>query len=241
MPYPHAALVQTWRALRTSAEALGEGERTRTIDVPGDVQGLVEDAEPDLCLLGTVDGAFEKALMSWWAEESVSASRGDQAIIPTPGRDLSRGDLHRLTEADTDVEGILATRLGVDTLRLLPVWRRDGAFHLHPHGTARLPEAPPAGARPSPAAVRTVMEHSIPVRPAGWQEAVAVDPPDWFADHPTLGNVLVVPFRDAVEPTVIPGVGDSAGYWPSTMPQRHRVAFSPDYGLFTAPLSSSPR
>ncbi|GAA1989747.1 hypothetical protein GCM10009799_14380 [Nocardiopsis rhodophaea] len=236
LPYPHAALLQTWHTILEDAHSSGERQWRRTLRVPDDVQDLVERAEPELSLLEEAEGVFAEALMSWWAEEDVAASRGDQMTVPIPGSGLSRPDLHRLTEADRDVDDVLTTRLGADSLRLLPVWIRDGAFHLAPQGEDPLPGAPAPGKRPSPQAVRTVIDHSIPVRRApGWQEAVAAQAPAWFAEHPRLADVFVVPFGDTVEHSVIPGADAAPGYLPRTRAPRHTVAFSPDYGLFTAP------
>src|SRR5690606_34129139 len=95
-PYPHAALLQTWRTLLDGAVREGTRRWSRAVDVPHDVQELVEDAEPGLHLLGAEgDEVFEEALMSWWAEEGVAAGRGDQAVVPSPGPNLARADLHR--------------------------------------------------------------------------------------------------------------------------------------------------
>jgi CRISPR-associated endonuclease/helicase Cas3 len=231
LPYPHAELIRTWALLNGD-----EGGGSRTIRVPHDVQGLVDEAAQDPSWIGSDNEVLAEAAMSCWAEESVRTSLGEQVAIPSP-ESIYLKDMYRLTESERDVEQILATRLGATTRRILPVWRDGDELFLAADRSVGMPGPPPNSKnkkkrKPTHAAVRTVLRRTIPVREAPWQEAVSISRPRWFDDHPLLADVWIVPFRDEATYQPVPELEGLRGHALERPDDGFRVMVSDDMGLF---------
>lgn len=231
LPYPHAELIRTWSLLEEAPDDGG-----RTIRVPHDVQGLVDQAAQDPSWLMSDNEPLAEAAMSCWVEESVQTSLGEQRVIPAPDS-VSVKDLYRLTQASEEVEHILETRLGALTCRVLPVWRHEGAWFLDADHRVPMPE-PHAGSnskkkrKPSHADVRTVMRRTIPVRDSPWQESATIDSPDWFDGHPLLSDIRLVPFSSEDTYRPVPELEGLHGYPPEHRHDHYKVMLSDDMGLF---------
>jgi CRISPR-associated endonuclease/helicase Cas3 len=129
------------------------------IRIPHDMQRLVDAVYSDRRLIDGILDAVTKRLGTEIAHEQLA----DNASIEAP---WMLSSLYELTERDIDPE-LLATRLGADSVRVLPVFTDDaGQRWLDTSCQNALPEAGPA--LPARAECRTIIEHTIPVRGGPW-------------------------------------------------------------------------
>ncbi|WP_370064433.1 CRISPR-associated helicase Cas3' [Streptacidiphilus sp. MAP5-3] len=177
---------------------------TGPIAIPGDVTQLIEEV---------YGAAFEQAILqaddSWrLATEQAMSAVADMAMIPPPQRVK---DLHPLTDL-TDPD-LASTRLGADTIRVLPVHPTpDGLVY----NTATGPE--PLPARPDRDQTRSIIASTIQVH-ADWTRGRGPDtnPPTPWANTPALRDIALTPHGPANTP------------W--TAPSGHRIHLHPDDGL----------
>ncbi|MFF5030143.1 CRISPR-associated helicase Cas3' [Streptomyces collinus] len=151
--------------------------------IPAHVQGLVDQvyAADWTTTAGTNDLATEQAMRAL----------ADTATIPTPTRPIR--DLHPLTTIDD--EDLLVTRLGADSIRVLPVWTDT-------HGRPWLDRQ--ARHRPLPthidprdtATIRNLMAHTVQVDHR-WLQGRGPDTstPTTWRDIGALRDVLLLPQR----------------------------------------------
>ncbi|WP_432063420.1 CRISPR-associated helicase Cas3' [Streptomyces sp. S1] len=124
------ALLRRTRDLLTS-------RKDTPIDVPGHIATMIETVYADLNELA--DQALTDDQQRA-AREAADTATGDARTIPTPA---TVTDLYPLTTYDGD-EDDLVTRLGADSLRLLPTYTTpDGQTYLDPACTRPLPTPPP--------------------------------------------------------------------------------------------------
>ncbi|MEU9126096.1 CRISPR-associated helicase Cas3' [Streptomyces sp. NPDC048506] len=175
--YPETLLARTLTALQALP--------ANTCNIPGDVQHLVDSVYADdwTTTAGTDHIATEQAM----------ATLADQATIPTP--DIVR-DLHPLTTIDD--EHLLVTRLGADSVRILPVFTdADGTPYLDRCARHRpLPLTVKPGDK---AAIRDLINRTIQVD-YRWLQGRTPDTntPTGWADVGALCDVLLLPQRATV-------------------------------------------
>lgn len=193
----HWATLDSAYLLHATA-ALLKTPNPRTITLPDEVQDLVEQIH------GT---PTSEALQAWGLEQAWSAHEAAAGaeehlsaaqFIPPHHRVSSLADQHRqpLTTARA------ATRLGAMPQRVLPCYR-TAAGHLALEGDGRLPL--PAGEHLRPAAIRQILERTLPV-PAAWVDHLPPDqlpiPDSWLA-HPLLADLVLLIHSTAAPDTPV--------------------------------------
>lgn len=173
---------------------------TRPVSVPGEVQALVEEVHGDRPDRFDWEHPEQSAAWSAYAGERLAhRTAGSAVVIPQARRVKGLRGLHHLDGTEDEWEA--ATRLGADSVRLLCVYEhRDGAVTLDTAGTDPWP-VPAAGGQMGIDDVRHVMGKTIPVRGDWFQgEEEAHPPPAAWADHPMLGDLVVLtqPVRDGL-------------------------------------------
>ncbi len=187
------AVPAEWRSvepaflLHATAALLQAKNHDLQMDVPGDVQDLVEQvhgehspfADETAALRRLLAGHLERTI----AEEHLSAVH----LIPPHDRVSALADLHRqyLTAAQA------ATRLGTLPRRLLPCYLTTGGdLTLDRAGTQPLPDYKRLSARQ----IHQVLQHTVPV-PAAWvtRRGPQHRPPASWAQHPLLADLILLP------------------------------------------------
>jgi CRISPR-associated endonuclease/helicase Cas3 len=177
--------------LSTTSHLLTEREG-RPVAVPQDVQELVEAVHGER----TDRYNWESPAMSeQWAayagKTAAERSVGRSLVIPSARKVTGLNGLHH--QKGTEDEWQAATRLGVDSVRLLCVYDHgEDNLTFDAEGEQPLPK-PDVKRRLAVADVRTIMSRTIPVS-AGWfrEEHEHHQPPDEWAEHPMLGDLLVL-------------------------------------------------
>ncbi|MFJ8719464.1 HD domain-containing protein [Streptomyces violaceus] len=173
--------------LHATAALLEARNRDLKLDVPGDVQDLVEQVHgehsPFADETATLRRLLAGHLQRTMAEEHLSAVH----LIPPHERVSALADLHRqyLTA------GQAATRLGTPPRRLLPCYlTAAGERALDRAGTQPLPDQK----HPSPRQVRRILQHTVPV-PAAWvaRRGPQHRPPASWDQHPLLADLVLLP------------------------------------------------
>lgn len=186
-------LPKTWlsvhdRALleRTSATLVGVDR----IHIPDDVQGLVERVYDTDFAKGTSD-----AEMEWLAEEGVREQLAKMVAVRAPD---SLSALHELSHVDGITEDLIATRLGVDSVRVLCCYLdASGERYLDPGRSRPLPESGSGReGRFRSEETRALIERTIPVRAGKWtsRRGPVTEPPLAWRDNPWLKNIVLIPF-----------------------------------------------
>lgn len=190
MIYPLSHLLRTAHLLGTHP----------TINVPGDVQRLVDTVYP--ADWGN-DAALIEPDLEYRAKSSAQAGLAAVVSMPAPANLLG---LHELTADVSD--RALATRLGADSERVLFCWDDGtGALWLNPECSIPVP-LHPQGLRFGAVEIRHVMDHTVAVPVRDWvralREASDAHPVDW-GQTPWLQDVLLSPLRQGS------GTGPSTG------------------------------
>ena len=154
-----------------------------TINIPEDIQPLV-DKVYGLEYAGPDDWARH-------ADDATRTAKAGLAAIPAP-RDVR--DLHLLTNTTLTPDQI-TTRLGLDSIRILPTYTTpDGHHWLHPTNHTPKTALPQHIDPDDKATIRRLMHASIPIN-AAWlkDRASATDPPSPWADIPVLRDLALLP------------------------------------------------
>jgi CRISPR-associated endonuclease/helicase Cas3 len=167
--------------LRAAAALVGD---ERTVAVPNGVAELVEAAdrfsEPG-------DAAWERAATARAVSVDVDTAAAATVRIPSPDRVADLADLTSLADPDGLVAG---TRLGVTSVRILPVWPTTGGFSAFGEHGEPLPEHAPVGEQ-----ARSLFDETILVPDYGrsWLRDLPEAPGEW--KHTPLGEIrlLVMP------------------------------------------------
>jgi CRISPR-associated endonuclease/helicase Cas3 len=169
--YPEYELLATRRVLSDYGPDL---------DVPGDVDRLVQRVHDSG--LPPIDG---DAADAWRAQHATTARhRALAGYVSTPPPHLV-DDLARVTRPNVDDVDV-ATRLGVDTTRLIPQYRDDdGGLWLDPAHTVAFPTT-----RPRPHHIPALINASL-LCPASWAQDLPVPPARW--GHPLLRTARILP------------------------------------------------
>ncbi|MDH6120956.1 CRISPR-associated endonuclease/helicase Cas3 [Kitasatospora sp. GAS204A] len=170
----------------------------RSIEVPGDVQDLVDAVYADDFSTHLADAAERDRLARMDAERLAAAAAEGQlakmAAIPAP-QDVA-GDLSALSTSDPGItEELLTTRLGADTGRAVCVYvQADGSRTLDAAGTTPLPAA--SGRAPARRDVALVMRHTVPL-PGRWLlgRTAEHDVPSSWDKRPLLAELVLLPMR----------------------------------------------
>ncbi|MBV6695726.1 CRISPR-associated helicase Cas3' [Kitasatospora aureofaciens] len=170
-----------WEAIYSTAvvratRELLEGRRV--ITEPDDVQPLLEALEDRLG-----DGSSDEDVLSHLEGEQAMADAARPVVIPHP-RELV--DLFDLTDlSGTDEEA--ATRYRLDSIQILPLWRRLEGLSLEPDSFLPLPARLPHDLEP-------VRERLVSTRHATWQKHLGADaqPPAGWAGDKRLGPLVLL-------------------------------------------------
>jgi CRISPR-associated endonuclease/helicase Cas3 len=205
VPQQWGAVYAEFLLMETSKVLKRQGERP--VCVPGDVQALVEEVHGDCPDRFDWEHPEQSAAWSAYAGERLAhRAAGSAVVIPQARRVKGLRGLHHLD--GTEDEWQAATRLGADSIRLLCVYEHpDGTVTLDAGGGDPLP-APAADGRMAIDAVRHLMGKTIPVRGDWFRgEEEAHRPPGAWADHPLLGDLVVLaqPVRDGLVQAVRAG------------------------------------
>ncbi|MFG2703158.1 CRISPR-associated helicase Cas3' [Streptomyces sp. NPDC048386] len=175
--------------LQATSEILARRGK-RPIEIPEDVQELVEDVHGDRGdRFAWDDPAKSAAYTAYRGKELAERSVGDVLVIPRARSVPGLHSLHHLRGAEEEWEA--ATRLGADAVRLLCVYvHADGTTTLDAEGTRPLPGLD--GSLTSDD-VRAVMARTIPVN-ADWFKGELDNHrvPDGWAEHPLLGDLVML-------------------------------------------------
>jgi CRISPR-associated endonuclease/helicase Cas3 len=178
----------------------------RPVSIPGDVQQLVEEVHGHQADTFCWDDPAQSAAYSAYrGKETAQRSVGDLLVIPRARSVAGLDGLHHLEGGEDEWEA--STRLGADAVRLLCVYAHtDGTLTLDAKGTQPLPGIEEPLTR---ADVKTVMARTIPVNATWFQnQRYAHQPPEKWAEHPMLGDLLVLaqPVIDGmVQPVAVGG------------------------------------
>ncbi|MFB7669049.1 CRISPR-associated helicase Cas3' [Kitasatospora sp. NPDC056138] len=161
-------------------------DRTRTaLGPPGDHHLAIPEDLPDF-----LDAVYEldfttPAGISHEGRQATEHALGKQAAVPRPARIT---DLHQLSDGEAPHP---ETRLGADTLRVLPVYTTPGHTWLNRRATKPLPDqATPA----DPAAMHQLMNLTVPIRAALFDAADPhTDPPPVWKDVASLRHLRLLP------------------------------------------------
>jgi CRISPR-associated endonuclease/helicase Cas3 len=175
--------------LKSTSEVLTR-RGTRPIEIPEDVQELVEEVHGDRAdYFAWDDPAKAAAYTAYRGKELADRSVGDVLVIPRARSVPGLHVLHHLQGAEEEWEA--ATRLGVDAVLLLCVYQHDdGTTTLDAEGSQPLPGL---DGNLTPADARAVMARTIPVN-ANWfkGELEAHRLPDGWTEHPLLGDLVML-------------------------------------------------
>ncbi|MEV6013469.1 CRISPR-associated endonuclease Cas3'' [Streptomyces sp. NPDC051976] len=191
--------------LRRTLERL-EGRMGAPVDVPGDVQELVD---------GVYDEEFASKTPELLLSEDIErltdtmAREGLATLVAIPKPSDVRS-LEQLTSSDAD-EALIATRLGADTVLVLPVFNdSEQRRWLDEERSVPFPEAgdAPAG-RFSRALVRELLGYTVPMADGAWRRACspAHEPPVAWRNEPRLAAVVLLPHTTGPRGPVGPLLG----------------------------------
>ncbi|MFJ9446387.1 CRISPR-associated helicase Cas3' [Kitasatospora sp. NPDC101235] len=178
---PPGALPKAW--LQVYDESLLQHTRTALgpagdhhLAIPEDLPAFLDPVyEPDFT---------NPAGITRQGREAAEHAQGTQAAVPRPARIT---DLHLLSEGEDPHP---ETRLGADTLRILPVYTTDGRTWLNRRTTQPLPDLI------DPAAMHRLMHLTIPVRAALLDTADPdTDPPPTWKNIAALRHLRLLPQR----------------------------------------------
>jgi CRISPR-associated endonuclease/helicase Cas3 len=171
-----------------------------TIELPGDVQALVEEVHGDgsefAKVADAIDGATSESGKSsysraaWDGEVLAQRSVADCVVIPTPRNVADLSELHLMEIPEIEI----GTRLGIDSVRTVCCYQQpSGKLTLDPAGNTELPEPSPHG-RFTADQVRTVMAQSISVSASKLKGRDAdTDVPASWLDNPWLAELVLLP------------------------------------------------
>ncbi|GLZ78354.1 CRISPR-associated helicase/endonuclease Cas3 [Actinorhabdospora filicis] len=188
--YDEALMIRTLDAL------------TDVVDVPGDVQSLIDTVYDAAFLAGA---ELTEADLAHLAGESLRRGKARQAAIPTPA------DMRDLSELSAGLdEERLGTRWGAESGRIVCLYRNDGRLWLDEHATIPVPDRklPPPSVTDNEClpreGVRAVVAKSVPV-PSTWISGVTNQAPASWAKDPHLRSITAIvcdtPSRGA--PTIV--------------------------------------
>ncbi|MFD9483594.1 CRISPR-associated endonuclease Cas3'' [Streptomyces sp. NPDC059991] len=173
-----------------------EQRKGADVAVPGDVQELIDAVYADEFASSSPEQLFER---DWkrLADGMARRALADMVMLPAPHKVSS---LHTLTTSDAD-EDLVRTRLGVESVQVLPVFEDSQGRWLDQDCTVEFPTAGhgPNG-RFATGQVRTLLGFVTPLAHGRWRAACGPEhaPPLSCRDEPRLAQLVLLPHR--VEP-----------------------------------------
>lgn len=162
------------------------------VEIPAGVQELVDGVYAEEFDSADPEKLFQRDLERL-GSDMAAEGLASMVMLPKPARVDS---LHKLTTSDAD-EDLIATRLGAETVQLLPVFDRgDGTRWLDAECTVPLPvRGRRRDGRFTRAEVRTLLGYMVPCAYGPWRKACtsANDVPAAWAEEPRLARLVLLP------------------------------------------------
>jgi CRISPR-associated endonuclease/helicase Cas3 len=184
------------------------------VEIPAGVQSLVDKVYADEFDSADPDKLFERDIERM-GEDMASEGLADMVMLPKPTQVTA---LHDLTTSTAD-EDLITTRLGGETVQLLPVFlRADGTRCLDSECTVRLPERGKRhDGRFTRAEIRALLGYVVPCAYGSWRKACtsANDVPPAWAEEPRLARIVLLPHCVEANETTGAAVvtGQDLGEW----------------------------
>ncbi|MFF3544747.1 CRISPR-associated helicase Cas3' [Streptomyces platensis] len=209
LPPAWRTLHPAWLSHHTAAYLNRQTEGTLTLTLPDDIQHLVETVHDNATELADNTPRLTQLHAAYTSKRRTEEHHGALHLVPPPRHTASLSDLHRHDLRPWQA----ATRLGAMPYRLLPVYRTSsGDLTLDRAATHVLS----LDRRPTPAAIRTILQHTLPV-PAAWVPGHHRVPAAW-RNHALLADLVLLPLDPAD-----PGIGARFG--------SHTLRLAPVLGL----------
>ncbi|WP_019891662.1 CRISPR-associated helicase/endonuclease Cas3 [Streptomyces purpureus] len=176
--------------LQRTVELLDQ-RRGMPVTVPDDVQGLVDAVYAEEFPSVAPEQLMERDLRRL-AGDMARTALADMVALPPPRKVVS---LHSLTTSDADEE-LVRTRLGADSVQVLPVFEDANGRWLDAGCSHRLPVCGSrADGRFTVGEVRELLNHVAPLAHGPWRAAcgLAHQPPDVWAKEPRLARLVLLP------------------------------------------------
>ncbi|MCZ7430386.1 CRISPR-associated endonuclease Cas3'' [Streptomyces sp. WMMC1477] len=194
----HLAVPKTWgevyqlSLLQRTLELLDQRGGV-SIAVPGDVQSLVDGVYAEEFVSAAPDKLIERDFRRL-ADDMARSAMADMVALPPPHRVTS---LHPLTTSDAD-EDLVRTRLGAESVQVLPVFENENGRWLDEECSITLPESGRGRkGRFAMAEVREVLSYVAPLAHGSWRTACgpANEPPAAWSKEPRLARIVLLPQR----------------------------------------------
>ncbi|MEV8391816.1 MULTISPECIES: CRISPR-associated endonuclease Cas3'' [unclassified Streptomyces] len=164
------------------------------VEIPGEVQKLVDEVYAEEFDSVDPEKLFERDLERLGGDMAAEGL-ASMVMLPKPAR---VGTLYELTTSEAD-EDLIATRLGAETVQLLPVFDRgNGTRWLDRECTIPLPvRGRRRDGRFTRAEVRRLLGYVVPCAYGTWRKACtpANDVPDSWANEPRLARLVLLPHQ----------------------------------------------
>ncbi|MEV4973312.1 CRISPR-associated endonuclease Cas3'' [Streptomyces scopuliridis] len=164
-----------------------------SLAVPGDVQELVDAVYDPEFASAAPEELMERDLRRM-ADDMARHALAGMVALPPPRMVRS---LHALTTSDADEE-LVRTRLGAESVQVLPVFENEAGLWLDEACSIRLPESGRGPAsRFTTAEVRALLGYVAPLAHGPWRaECGSVNaPPVAWCEEPRLARLVVLPHR----------------------------------------------
>lgn len=162
------------------------------VEIPAGVQSLVDEVYAEEFDSADPEKLFERDIERMGGDMA-SEGLASMVMLPKPTQVTA---LYELTTSEAD-ENLIATRLGADTVQLLPVFlRADGTRWLDSQCTIRLPERGKRhDGRFTRAEVRALLGYVVPCAYGPWRKACtsANDVPTAWTMEPRLARIVLLP------------------------------------------------
>ncbi|WP_030739040.1 CRISPR-associated endonuclease Cas3'' [Streptomyces sp. NRRL F-2890] len=163
------------------------------VAVPGDVQELVDAVYAQDFLSGTPEQLMELDIKRL-ADDMARQVLAGMVMLPAPHNVRS---LHSLTTSDADEE-LIRTRLGVESVQVLPVFETEDGRWLDEACEVELPESGSGrDKRFTVAEIRELLGYVAPLAHGKWRAACgpANDPPKAWQKESRLARLVLLPHR----------------------------------------------
>ncbi|MFC9431271.1 CRISPR-associated endonuclease Cas3'' [Streptomyces sp. NPDC056987] len=162
------------------------------VEIPAGVQSLVDEVYSEEFDSADPEKLFERDIERM-GEDMASEGLASTVMLPKPTQVTA---LYDLTTSEAD-EDLIATRLGAETVQLLPVFlRADGTRWLDSQCTIQLPEhGKRHDGRFTRAEVRALLGYVVPCAYGPWRKACtsANDVPEAWIEEPRLARIVLLP------------------------------------------------
>ncbi len=175
------------------------------VRVPEDVQQLVDEVYVPEFASADADTLIERDVRRLTDDMARRALAG-MVMLPAPSM---VGSLHELTASEAD-EDLIATRLGAETIQLLPVFDDGVNLWLDEECTIPMPErGSRRDGRFSRAQVRALLGCVVPLAHGPWRQACtdANEPPKAWRVEPRLARLVLLPHRMTADGWEGPALG----------------------------------